>query len=81
LIAVNSDDDAATINKYRKEGGFSFILAMGNDGKKHYSVAEKYGVQAYPTNYVLDPDGKVVWHAVGYDEEGMRSALAKLGVK
>jgi len=81
LIAVNSNDDASTIKKYRTDSGFSFIMAMDNVGKKDYGVAGKYGVQAYPTNYVLNSSGKVVWRGVGFDEDAIRSALAKLGVK
>jgi hypothetical protein len=38
-------------------------------------------VQAYPTNYVLDLEGKVVWRGVGFNEAEIRAALEKLGVK
>ena len=44
-------------------------------------VSQKYGVQAYPTNYVLGPDGKVVYRTTGFDEKAIRAALEKLGVK
>jgi hypothetical protein len=44
-------------------------------------MALKYGVQAYPTNYVIDSTGKVVFRCVGFDPEGIKAALAKLGVK
>jgi hypothetical protein len=45
------------------------------------SVFEKYGVQAFPTNYLLDSNGVVVWRSVGFDEKGLRAALDKLGLK
>ena len=81
LIAVNSGDSKAEILKYVKEGGFTFAIGMDNVGRKDYGVAKKYGVQAYPTNYVVDSKGNVVWRSVGFDENGLKSALAKLGVK
>ena len=35
-------------------------------------MARNYGVQAYPTNYVIDSDGKVVFRCVGFDPDGAR---------
>jgi hypothetical protein len=75
-------DDADTINKYVTENKFTFTIGMAE--KKEggiYDVAEKYGVMAYPTNYLVDADGKVVWRSVGFDEAGMRKALEKIGLK
>jgi len=84
LIAINSGDPEETINKYAKESGFTFKIGMGekpaSDGK-NYQVPTLYGVQAYPTNYVLDGEGKVIFRSVGFNEEGLRGALEKLGVK
>ena len=45
------------------------------------SVFAKYGVQAFPTNYLLDSSGKIVFRSVGFDEAGIRKALATLGVQ
>ena len=53
----------------------------GKEGSPDFAVFKQYGVQAFPTNYVLDQDGKVVWRGVGYDETAIRAALEKLGVK
>ena len=44
-------------------------------------LGKAYGVQAYPTNYLLGPDGKIVWRSVGFDEAGLRAALAGMGLK
>jgi hypothetical protein len=45
------------------------------------SVADKYGVQAYPTNYIVNAKKKIVARFVGFDETAMTNALAKLGLK
>lgn len=47
----------------------------------NYDASLQYRVEAYPTNYVLDSSGKVVFRSVGFDEDGIRKALAKLEVK
>jgi thioredoxin-related protein len=81
LIAVNASDSKTVINKYVEENKFTFLIGMeaGEDTKP--DVSQKYGVQAYPTNYILDPNGKVVYRTTGFDETAIRKALEKLGVK
>ena len=82
LIAVNNGDPKDRINQYVKDGSFTFPIVMGGPrNTKDYKVFEDNGVQAYPTNYVLDSDGKVVYRGVGFNESEIRAALAKLGVK
>ena len=78
MIAVNQGDPKETINKYVKENSFTFKIGMPPQG---YGIFNDYGVQAYPTNYVIDSKGKVVFRCVGFDEEGIKKALAGLGVK
>lgn len=53
---------------------------MGGAGE-NYTAGKAYGVQAYPTNYLVAPDGKILWRSVGFDEGGLRAALEKAGVK
>jgi hypothetical protein len=83
LIAINDSDSPLTINKYVKENKFTFPIGLGggNSGEEKLDIARNYGVQAYPTNYVVDSNGKVVFRSVGFDPDGIRAALAKLGVK
>ena len=78
---MNASDSKSVIDKYVEENKFTFLIGMeaGVDDKP--DVSQKYGVQAYPTNYVIDNSGKVVFRSVGYDEDGIKKALAKLGVK
>ena len=39
------------------------------------TVSDAFGVQYYPTNYMIGADGKIVWRAVGYDEAAIREYL------
>ena len=83
MIAVNGMDDAATINKYIEDKKFTFQVGMApkKESGATYDVAQKYGVMAYPTNYLVGTDGKILWRSVGFDEEGLRKALEKAGIK
>jgi hypothetical protein len=62
-----------------KQGKFDFPIVRdktaGND------VVSLYKVEAFPTNYVLDGNGKVVARFVGFDQAGIEAALKKLGFK
>jgi hypothetical protein len=79
LVAINNGDKTDVINKYVAEGGFTFPIVMGERGEN--SVFSQYGVQAYPTNYLLDGEGNVVYRSVGFDEAGLKKALEQLGLK
>lgn len=79
VIAVSTKDDMEAIQEFRKELELTMPL-LQNQGKKE-TVSKQYGVQATPTNYIIDKDGKVAAWFIGYDEKGMKSALAKLGIK
>jgi hypothetical protein len=76
MITVNGGDDARTIGKFWKEQGFTMPAAMHGD-----KVATLYHVSAIPTNYVIGSDGKILARFLGFDEEGIRKALAQAGVK
>ena len=77
LVAINMGDTKDVINQYVAEGKFTFPIVMGEQGK----VFEEYGVQAFPTNYLLDGEGNVVYRSVGFDEAGLKAALNKMGLK
>ena len=78
-MAVNRGDSDDVITKYVQENNFTFTVLKGD--KDSYAVHNAYGVRAYPTNYVLDADGKVAFRMVGFNEQMIRQAVEKLGVK
>jgi peroxiredoxin len=81
LVAVNTGDSEEVITKYAKENNFTFKIVMGGSGKE-YTLGKAYGVQAYPTNYLVDANtGNILWRSVGFDEASMRAALEKAGLK
>lgn len=77
FYAVNIGDEKDVIADYWKEGGFAFPPVRQKEGE----VSKAFGVNAYPTNYVIGPDGKVLWRAVGFDPKALEEALAKTAKK
>ncbi|MCS7080673.1 MAG: redoxin domain-containing protein [Chloracidobacterium sp.] len=82
VVAINFNDSPETILKYVKDNKFTFLIGMSQETEQGTKdpVLNEYRVIAYPTNYLLDADGKVVWRGVGFDEKEVRAALKKLGV-
>jgi len=76
ILSVNLGDDSKTVAKIWNEGKFSMHAVLNGD-----KVSQAYHIEAIPTNYVVGPDGKIMARFVGFDEQGIRTALAKAGVK
>jgi len=72
FVAVNVGDSREQIEQWWTESKFT-LRAVRQQGDE---VSQAFGVMAYPTNYVVGPDGKVLFRCVGYDEASIRKALA-----
>ena len=51
------------------------------DAQDRGSVATKFGVDACPTNYLIGPNGAILYRSLGFDENGLREALKKAGIE
>jgi peroxiredoxin len=74
FLCVNVGDEKDVIQEWWKKDGFT-LKAVQQTGS---AVSDAFGVQAYPSNFIIDAEGKVAWRAVGYDEKAIR---AQLGMK
>ncbi len=77
VLAVNLGDSADKVKKYFEKNSFTMKPVL----QKKDEISTAYGVQAYPTNYVVGPDGKIAHRSVSYQEEALRTALDKLAPK
>ncbi len=62
LLAINVGQ-AMTVSLDFKES-FSVTFPMLVDDKK--AIGDLYGVEAYPTNYFISPDGKIIKKYIGW---------------
>ena len=65
FLAINRGDDKEEIEYWWTNSEFT-LQAVRQDDE---DVSEAFGVKAYPTNYVVGPDGRVIYRGVGYDQE------------
>ncbi len=69
LIGINPfDKDADRLVKFITNNEITYPIAMayGSD------IQEKYQISAYPTYYILDPEGKIIYVQEGYDSNQKR---------
>jgi thiol-disulfide isomerase/thioredoxin len=60
-VAVESGDDAE-IGAFMQEKGYTFPVLNDNDG----SIRRLFKVKAFPTTFILDKNGEIVFTEVGY---------------
>jgi thiol-disulfide isomerase/thioredoxin len=85
VIAVDAGDAPHVVRGYVEKFSLTHPVLMGGEAKEEPgNVFFNYHVKAYPTTYLVDESGKIVWQSVGYEGEGLaglRKQLEKLGLK
>jgi thiol-disulfide isomerase/thioredoxin len=80
FVSINADsEDAASVYAFERYFGLPYpaLLDPGSPpGSFHRQggtgpVTQSYGLQAYPTFYVIDPDGKVFWASDGEQPDAL----------
>ena len=72
VIAVNvkdSTEDYRLMMRQMKD----YTISMTRD--RSGEIAEGYGVKAYPNLWIIDPQGKVAAHHVGYGEDSLEALV------
>jgi thiol-disulfide isomerase/thioredoxin len=81
IAAINAYDDKDAIEKYAKEMRLEFpiLMAVSNMG-----IPKDYGVNAFPTSFILDPGDKITFVTQSFAEQtrqALQDALSRLGFK
>lgn len=79
IVAINTVDSAADIKSYVRDTRLTFPIVMGE--RETATVVRDYRVETYPSSYLLDSEGKIVYRAVGVDEAGLLRSLKELGLQ
>ena len=77
ILAVNCMEEEQDVVAFMRDNGLSFPVALDEDGK----VGAAYGIQAIPTTFILDRDGKIIVRFVGsidWNTEKIHAALESL---
>lgn len=81
LLAVSQDVDGhKTVLPYIREGGYTFPVLLDVRGE----VGRRYGVTGYPETFIIDRQGNIVYHHIGYNDwsqPAVENALRRLIVE
>lgn len=72
IVAVNVQDEMADYRAMMRQMR-DYALVMTRDGSG--DIAAGYGVKAYPNLWMIDPQGRVASHHVGYGEGSLQSII------
>lgn len=65
MVAIARKETNQEIAAFRKSSRYSFPIAADPEGKIYY----RYASAGIPRNYLIGPDGKVIYQSVGYSPE------------
>ena len=74
MLAVNIGEDADTIFTFTADYPVTFPLLMDIDSK----VSNQYPVVGLPTTYIVSPEGRLVYRAIGSREWDEQALLQKI---
>ena len=77
ILAVNCQEGQEQVIAFMTDYGLSFPALLDVDGR----VSGAYGIQAIPTSFLIDRDGRIILRLVGsinWDTEKIHSAIESL---
>ena len=61
ILAVNIGENADTVQQFMQKNGFTFPVPLDLDSR----IGAKYGIEAIPTTFIIDKEGKIIGRIVG----------------
>jgi len=61
ILAVDVGEDALVVQRFIRSGGYTFPVLLDSDNK----VSSVYGIEAIPTTFIIDREGKIIGRVVG----------------
>jgi hypothetical protein len=71
VIVGVSDEGDSLLEKYVKDNEIPFPIA------RHTSAGSEYGIQGYPSGFIIHPNGKVVWKGHPGDKNAVEKEIEK----
>ncbi len=75
IVAVESQRDRDRATKFVADNNLTYPFLENGEGEDEF-VYDTFAVNSFPTTYLIDADGKILYVHVGFDE-GDEEKLAK----
>ena len=63
ILAVNVRESPEVVRAFIEDEGYTFPILLDEDG----SLADSYGIRAFPTSLLVTPDARLEESIIGYD--------------
>lgn len=67
IVAIERTRDTERAKAFIRKKGLSFTFLEDGEGDQEVN-ARIFGVHAYPTSFIINPDGKILFYHLGFDE-------------
>ena len=75
VIAVNSKEDNQTVRGIMRQlKNRTLISGFDRNG----SIGDSFDVKSFPNLWIIDPDGRIAVHKVGYGEDSLKDIVAEI---
>lgn len=83
MVSIANDDDSIKVIKYIKSKrliwGHILQNRSGRKSKANYELLVKYRIEAYPTFFLIDPNGQIIYRGIGkYGFEKLKSIVLSI---
>ena len=75
VLSIDQDEEADTATNFMTKKGYTWSNYHDGDGE----IEKLVGSTAIPRTMLIDAQGKIVYDAVGLDEDALRTEITKLG--
>jgi len=77
ILAVDIGENVSTVQQFIRNSGYSFPVLLDSSNR----VSSVYGIEAIPTTYIIDREGKIIGRIVGsimWDNQRVITAIDAL---
>jgi len=77
ILAVDIGENASTVQQFIRSAGYTFPVLLDSANR----VSSVYGIEAIPTTYIIDREGKIIGRVVGsiiWDNQRVIAAIDAL---
>jgi len=77
LLGINIDEPLSVVEDFAREFRLTYPVLLGNTSLKNaYNIAGRH-VSPYPRDYIIGPDGKIIYASAEFDPEEIKRVLNK----
>ena len=77
VFGIGSEDSQSALLNFRDSFGLTYPILYDGNGQVHsqYSLQSAFPTAAYPQDWIVGPDGRIVYANNGFEPDEMRFVI------